>query len=325
MPTLTNWNPEDPSAWSAGGSRTAWRNLAVSVPSLLAAFCIWMFWSVLTVRMKEAGFPFTPAQLFTLISIAGLSGATLRIPSAFLVGLAGGRNTIALTTGLLLIPALAAGAALQNPATPFSTFAVIAALSGIGGGNFASSMANINGFFPKRLAGLALGLNAGIGNLGVSVMQVVTPAVMGASMFGALAGGPHLTAAGRALWIQNGALVWVPFLVLLAILAWFLMDNREGQDCEPVGLALLKILGLQVIGLAATALGVAILLRFSLGLPAQMGVLLLTILVALGLLKLLPGRVRTGLSAQFAIFPEKHTWVMTVLYLMTFGSFIGFS
>ena len=92
MAKLTDWKPEDPQAWAAGGSRTAWRNLAVSVPALLSAFCIWMFWSVLTVRMKEAGFPFTAAQLFTLISIAGLSGATLRIPSAFLVGLAGGRH-----------------------------------------------------------------------------------------------------------------------------------------------------------------------------------------------------------------------------------------
>lgn len=153
MAKLTDWNPEDPQAWAAGGSRTAWRNLTVSVPALLSAFSIWMFWSVLTVRMKEAGFPFTAAQLFTLISIAGLSGATLRIPSAFLVALAGGRNTVALTTALLLAPALGAGIALQDKATSFGTFAVLAALSGIGGGNFASSMANINGFFPSAWLG----------------------------------------------------------------------------------------------------------------------------------------------------------------------------
>lgn len=325
MAKLTDWKPEDPQAWAAGGSRTAWRNLAVSVPALLSAFCIWMFWSVLTVRMKEAGFPFTAAQLFTLISIAGLSGATLRIPSAFLVGLAGGRNTIALTTALLVAPALGAGIALQDKATPFATFAILAALSGIGGGNFASSMANINGFFPKRLAGLALGLNAGVGNLGVSIMQILVPAVMGTSLFGALAGAPHLNAAGRQLWVQNGALVWVPFLAVVALLAWFLMDNREGQDCEPTSLALLKILGLHLIGFAATAMGVLLLLRFKLGLLPQMGVLVLTILVCLGLMKLLPGKIKTGLDAQFAIFPKKHTWIMTVLYLMTFGSFIGFS
>ena len=326
MANLTNWNPEDPKAWVAGAAKTSWRNLAISVPSLLCAFAVWMFWSVLTVRMKEAGFPFTPAQLFTLISIAGLSGATLRIPSSFLVSLAGGRNTIALTTALLIIPALGAGIALQDKTTSFSTFAVMAALSGIGGGNFASSMSNINGFFPKRLAGLALGLNAGVGNLGVSIMQFVVPAVMGAAMFGSLAGAPHLVAAtGKQMWVQNGAFVWVPILAVLAVLAWFFMDNREGQDSEPLGLALLKVLGLHAIGFAATAVGVLLLLNFKLGLPAQMGVLVLTVLLCLGLMKLLPGKIKTGLDAQFLIFPKKHTWVMTVLYLMTFGSFIGFS
>ena len=121
MAKLTEWKPEDEQFWKSGGSKTAWRNLAISVPSLLCAFAVWMFWSVLTVRMKEAGFPFTPAQLFTLISIAGLSGATLRIPSSFLVSLAGGRNTIALTTALLIIPALGAGIALQDKTTSFST------------------------------------------------------------------------------------------------------------------------------------------------------------------------------------------------------------
>ncbi len=153
MPRITDWRPEDPVAWSGGQSRTAWRNLAVSVPALLAAFAVWMFWSILAVRMKDAGFPFTPAQLFTLISIAGLSGATLRIPSSFLVTLAGGRNTVAVTTALLVIPALGAGIALQDTRTSFTTFAVLATLSGIGGGNFASSMANIPGFFPRRIAG----------------------------------------------------------------------------------------------------------------------------------------------------------------------------
>ncbi len=325
MAKLTNWNPEDSKAWEGGGSRTAWRNLAISVPSLLCAFSVWMFWSVLTVRMREAGFPFTSGQLFTLISIAGLSGATLRIPSSFLVSLAGGRNTIALTTALLIIPALGAGIALQDKSTSFSTFAVMAALSGIGGGNFASSMSNINGFFPKRLAGLALGLNAGVGNLGVSIMQYLVPAVMGASMFGALAGAPHIAATGKQLWVQNGGFVWVPILAVLAVLAWFFMDNREGQDSEPIGLALLKILGLHAIGFASTAVGVLLLLQFKLGLLAQMGVLVLTILICLGLMKLLPGKIKVGLDAQFQIFPRKHTWVMTVLYLMTFGSFIGFS
>jgi NNP family nitrate/nitrite transporter-like MFS transporter len=325
MATITRWNPEDPQAWADGQSRTAWRNLALSVPALLLGFAVWMFWSILAVRMREAGFPFTPAQLFTLISIAGLSGATLRIPSSFLVSLAGGRNTVAATTALLLVPALGAGIALQDTRTSFTTFVVLATLSGIGGGNFASSMANIPGFFPKRLAGTALGLNGGLGNLGVSVMQLVIPAVLGCSLFGALAGAPHLTAAGRALYLQNGALVWVPVLALCAILAWKFMDNLPGQDSAPLGLALLKILGLHLLGLAAAALGVVLLLRFHLGLLAQLGVLVLTIAASLGLLRLLPGRIRTRLTQDFRMFGNPRTWTLTLLYLGTFGSFIGFS
>jgi NNP family nitrate/nitrite transporter-like MFS transporter len=325
MSKITHWNPDEPAEWAGGQSRVAWRNLAVSIPALLAAFAVWMFWSILAVRMKDAGFPFTPAQLFTLISIAGLSGATLRIPSSFLVSLAGGRNTIAITTALLIVPALGAGIALQDTGTPFTTFAALAVLSGIGGGNFASSMANIPGFFPKRIAGSALGLNGGLGNLGVSVMQFVIPAVIGLAMFGSLAGAPRITSAGKALYLANGALVWVPVAAVLAVLAWVFMDNLPGQDSEPLGLAILKILGLHLLGLAVTTLGVVLLLGFKLGLPAQVGVLLLTILLSLGLLRLIPGRIRGRLATDFKMFSHKNTWVLTVLYLGTFGSFIGFS
>jgi NNP family nitrate/nitrite transporter-like MFS transporter len=325
MPTIHSWNPEDPTAWAGGQSRTAWRNLAVSIPALLVAFAVWMFWSILAVRMRDAGFPFTPAQLFTLISLAGLSGATLRIPASFLVSLAGGRNTVAVTTALLIIPALGAGMALRDPATPFATFAVLAVLSGIGGGNFASSMANIPGFFPKRIAGTALGLNGGLGNLGVSVMQLVIPLVIGTSLFGALAGGPHLTSTGKALFLQNGALVWVPVLVVLSLVAWFGMDNLPGQDSEPLAVAILKILGLHLLGLAVTGLAVLVLLNFKLGLPAQVGVLALTILLCLGLLRAIPGRVQVRLAQDFQIFRRSATWSLTFLYLGTFGSFIGFS
>jgi NNP family nitrate/nitrite transporter-like MFS transporter len=326
MTKLTQWKPEDPQAWAAGGSRIAWRNLAFSVPSLLCAFAVWMFWSILTVRMKDVGFPFTDAQLFTLISIAGLSGATLRIPNSFMVALAGGRNVVALTTALLLAPALGAGIALQSLATPFSTFVILAVLSGVGGGNFSSSMSNINGFFPKRLSGLALGLNAGIGNLGVSVMQLVVPAVMGSALFGALSGAPHITALGKQMWVQNGALVWLPFLVVLALGSWFFMNNLPAHDSEPTSGALFTILGLHLPAFASVGLIAWIVVRYpKLSLSAQLGLVLLAIVVCLALLKLLPGKVKTSLDKQFAIFRMKHTWVMTLLYIMTFGSFIGYS
>lgn len=321
----TSWNPEDPEAWQQGGARRAWRNLAISIPSLLAAFGVWMFWSVLTVRMKEAGFPFSDAQLFTLISIAGLVGSTLRIPSSFLVGLAGGRNTIALTTGLLAVPALGAGLALQDRSTSFATFALLAALSGIGGGNFASSMANVPAFWPKRLAGTALGLNGGLGNLGVSVMQLATPLVMGGALFGALGGAPHLSATGKLVFVQNGALLWAPVALGLAVAAWCFMDNLPGQDASPTWRALLRILGLHLLGFAAAGLGVLALLLLKPGLAGQVLVLVGTLLAALGLLKLLRGAAKQRLDAQFALFRNAHTWSLSFLYLGTFGSFIGLS
>lgn len=327
MAKLTEWKPEDERFWSEGGAAVAWRNLSFSVPSLLCAFSVWMFWSILTVKMKEAGFPFTDAQLFTIISIAGLSGATLRIPNSFMVALAGGRNVVAVTTLLLLGASLGAGIALQDRTTSFATFAVLAVLSGVGGGNFSSSMSNINGFFPKRLSGLALGLNAGIGNLGVSLMQFLVPAVMASAMFGSLAGAPHLVAATqKAIYVQNGALVWVPLVLVLGLASWFKMDNLPAHDSEPTSAAVGKILGLHALAFAAAGLVAWILVKApKLSLGAQLGLVVLAILVCLGLLKLLPGKIKASLDKQFSIFGMKHTWVMTLLYIMTFGSFIGYS
>ena len=132
---------------------------------------MWLYWSVITVQMLNLGFPFTNAELFTLSSIAGLTGATLRIPSSFFIRLAGGRNTIFFTTALLMIPAAGTGFALLSQDTPLWVFQLMAFLSGLGGGNFASSMSNISFFYPKRMQGLSLGLNAGLGNAGVTTMQ----------------------------------------------------------------------------------------------------------------------------------------------------------
>lgn len=325
MSKTTNWNPEDPELWEQEGKRIAYRNLSISVPSLLCAFAVWMFWSILTVQMKRVGFPFSDPQLFTLIAVAGLTGATLRIPSSFLVGLAGGRNVVAVTTGLLIIPAVGAGSAVQNLSTPFSTFVILAGLSGIGGGNFASSMSNISFFFPKRMAGTALGVNAGVGNLGVSLMQVLMPILVTVPLFGVakeLIPMRTTVVGGHQIWIQNGPLVWVPVLGALALGAWFAMDNLPGQDSNNTFLAVLKILGLHLLGFAGAAVGLLLLLHFKL---SQWLVLPLTIFITLGMLKALPGRVKTGLDSQFLIFNKQDNWLMTVLYLMSFGSFIGFS
>jgi MFS transporter, NNP family, nitrate/nitrite transporter len=322
------WNPEDAVCWESG-KRVAYRNLWISVPCLLCAFAVWSYWSIITVQMKNLGFPFSDSQLFTLTAIAGLTGATLRIPNAFLIAIAGGRNVIAITTGLLLIPSLGAGMALQDRNTPFETFVILAALSGIGGGNFASSMSNISFFFPKRMQGTALGINAGLGNLGVSVMQVLLPLIMTFALFGSLSGDPLLLpvaiggkAVGTPVWIQNCGLVWVPVLALLTLIAWFGMTNLPLFRPTSTALAIVKILGLITMGFAGSAAGLYLLL--ALGWPMWI-VLPVTVVATLLLMRLLPGQVAAGLHRQFGIFRAKHNWVMTWLYVMTFGSFIGYS
>ena len=184
---LTNWNPEDSQQWASTGKRIANRNLWLSIPCLLCSFAIWLYWGIITVQMLNLGFPFSQADLFTLMAIAGLSGATLRIPSTFFIRLAGGRNTIFLTTALLILPAAGTGWMLTNPETPLWQFQLMALLSGFGGGNFASSMSNISFFFPKKVQGYSLGMNAGLGNFGVTTMQILIPLVMTAALFGGTA------------------------------------------------------------------------------------------------------------------------------------------
>ncbi|MFO7603665.1 MAG: MFS transporter, partial [Gammaproteobacteria bacterium] len=185
---IKEWNVEDKAFWEHTGKQIANRNLWISIPNLLCGFAVWLMWGIITVQMLNLGFPFEPAQLFTLTAIAGLTGATLRIPASFMIRIAGGRNTIFLTSTMLIIPALGAGIALQNPQTPLWVFQLLAFLSGVGGGNFAASMSNISTFFPKRKQGLALGMNAGLGNFGVTTMQILIPAVMTLGLFGILAG-----------------------------------------------------------------------------------------------------------------------------------------
>ncbi|STZ55933.1 Nitrite facilitator 1 [Moraxella lacunata] len=256
---IHDWRPEDDEFWENGGKQTANRNLWISIPALLLGFAVWVIWSVVVVRMPDAGFNFTKDQLFWLTALPALSGATLRIFYSFMVPVFGGRRWTALSTASLLIPMLWMGFALQNPNTPFSVFVIIALLCGLGGGNFSSSMSNISFFYPKSKQGTALGLNAGLGNLGVSTVQFVVPAVIGLSIIGT---GVTLDN-GKSLYLHNAAFVWVPFIALMAILAWFFMNDLSSA--------------------------------------------------------------KTSFKDQSIIFKRYHNWVMCILYLGTFGSFIGFS
>ena len=338
MANILNWNVEDNQFWESTGKKIAVRNLLISVPCLLLAFAVWIMWSIIIVQMQNLGFLFDPdpatntALLYTLPAIAGLAGATLRIPNSFLIAIGGGRNVIFTTTTLLLIPTVGVGLALQNPSTSYLTFAVLAALSGFGGGNFASSMSNISFFFPKRVQGSSLGLNAGLGNLGVSLMQLLLPIAMAVAVFGTMGGdGIALPAAigdkaeGTIVYIQNAGYIWVPLIALFAIAAWFWMDNLSSvsPNSHHTLASLGKTLFLLLLGLVAAGVGLFLLL----GLGWNMWIVLpITIALTVFLMKVLsPGELKESLNKQFAIFGNKHNWIMTIIYTMTFGSFIGFS
>jgi MFS transporter, NNP family, nitrate/nitrite transporter len=222
---IADWRPEDADFWRSGGRAVARRNLWVSTYCLLLSFAVWMVWSVVVARLPAIGFDFTTDQLFWLAALPGLSGATLRIFYAFLVPVFGGRLWTTLSTGSLLIPAFGIGYAVQNPDTPYLIFLVLALLCGFGGGNFASSMANISYFFPKAEKGNALAINAGLGNLGVSVMQFLVPVVITFSLFGALGGQAQVASSGTQLWMQNAGFVWVPLIMIGTLAAWFGMND----------------------------------------------------------------------------------------------------
>ncbi len=337
---IDKWDVEDNAFWESTGKTIATRNLWISIPSLLCGFAVWLYWGIITVQMLNLGFHFTQAELFTLSAIAGLSGATLRIPSTFFIRIAGGRNTIFFTTALLMIPAVGTGFALKNADTPLWYFQMLALLSGFGGGNFASSMSNISFFFPKRVQGTSLGLNAGLGNFGVTTMQILIPLVMTVGIFG----GDSMVLVntsgtllgkipeGTETYIQNAGFLWLVFLIPLAFLGWFGMNNIVTEAVTPKPgnpvTSMLKISMLLLIALATASFGLYLLLPppVGIGLLNKWIVLPLVIVSTLLLLRYLTrGELQANLKHQFKIFNNKHTWAMTIIYTMTFGSFIGFS
>ncbi|MES3022938.1 MAG: NarK family nitrate/nitrite MFS transporter [Pseudomonadota bacterium] len=225
---IATWEPETPAFWKASGRSTAQRNLWISIPALLLAFAVWMVWSVVVVNLPNIGFKYSTNQLFWLTALPGLSGATLRIFYSFMVPIFGGRKWTALSTASLLIPAIGIGFAVQDITTGYPTMLLLALLCGFGGGNFASSMANISFFYPKAQKGQALGMNAGLGNLGVSVVQFVVPLVITVGLFGALGGESQSWvkgAASKSMWLQNAGFIWVPFIVVTTLMAWFGMND----------------------------------------------------------------------------------------------------
>jgi len=224
MTIIQHWNPEDRACWDRSGRAVARRNLWVSVPALVLAMAVWMLWSVVVVHLPAVGFRYSTNQLFWLTALPALCGATLRIFYAFAVPMIGGRRFTTLSTASLLLPAVGIGLAVQDPGTPFEWMVVLALLCGLGGGNFASSMANISFFFPSARQGYALGLNAGLGHLGVALVQILVPLAIGVGVFGVLGGPPQPTEHGP-MWLQNAGFVWVPLILASTAAAWFGMDD----------------------------------------------------------------------------------------------------
>jgi len=349
---MSYWNPEDEQFWEDKGRSVAIRNLVVSIPNLLCGFAVWLYWGMVAKFIQrlhfadETLFDFTfmndgnayggdayRALLFTLPAVAGLAGATLRVPNSFMIAICGGRNVKFMTTTLLLLPAFGAGIALQNPDTPFLIFILLAALAGVGGGAFASSMSNISFFFPKRMQGLSLGLNAGIGNLGVSVMQFLLPWIITFGAFGRFGGeGYEIPAQGGGevvIWVQNAGFVWLPILAFFAVAAFLFMDNLPQHKCGPTPVAVAKYLWLTVLGFLGAAVAIALLIVPWGGFPELLKIFVLlavAVIVTLAAMRFLtPEETKNSLVHQFSIFQDKHNWIMTYLYTMTFGSFIGYA
>ncbi len=344
MKTITKWDVEDNQFWESTGKSIANRNLWISIPNLLLGFAVWIYWGVIVGLMQGVhdtnpalfsftwgndGVPLTGnayrALLYTLPAVAGLAGATLRIPNSFMIAICGGRNVKFMTTLLMILPAVGAGIALQTPDTGFGVYIMLAALSGIGGGAFASSMSNISFFFPKRMQGLSLGLNAGIGNLGVAVMQVTIPLIITVGVFG----GESSILKGNPIWIQNAALVWVPILAVFAILAFLFMNNLPQHKCGPTPVAIGKYLWLQFLGFAGAAIAIYLLIMSWGAFPVLLKIFVILVIAVICTLVfmryLTPKATKESLISQFDIFSNKHNWIMTWLYVMTFGSFIGYA
>lgn len=230
---IDEWEPEDESFWENSGKRTAWRNLLISTFTLFLGFAVWVIWSVVVVYLPDVGFDYSDSELFLLIALPSLAGATGRVMYSFVVPIFGGRRWNTLATALLLIPTVGIGFAVQNPDTPFWLMALIATAAGFGGAQFSSSMDHISHFFPEREEGLALGINGGISNIGVSAAQFLIPIVIFTSLggFGGTAQTMVTDNPGEtAVWLQNAGLIWVPFILIGTVASYVGMNDIVGLE-----------------------------------------------------------------------------------------------
>lgn len=256
---ISNWNPEDKKFWESGGKFVARRNLIWSIIAEHLGFSIWLIWSIVATKLPQVGFHYTTDQLFQLVALPGLVGSLVRFPYTFAVTTFGGRNWTIFSASVLFIPTIALSYFVTQPDTPFQTMLIVAALAGLGGGNFASSMANISFFYPDRMKGWALGLNAAGGNIGVSSVQLLTPIVLSLGVINLY----QATPGPGGIYLLNAGLMWLLPLAIAVAGAIFCMNNLTSA--------------------------------------------------------------RSSFTDQLAIVGRKHTWIMSYIYIGTFGSFIGYS
>src|SRR5665213_4225682 len=255
---ISDWNPEDEAFWQAGGKTVARRNLIWSILAEHIGFSVWLIWSIVATKLPQAGFHYTTDQLFQLVALPGLIGSLMRFPYTFAVPRFGGRNWTIVSATLLSIPTILLAFFVTQRDTPFPLMLLVAATAGLGGGNFASSMANISFFYPDRMKGWALGLNAAGGNIGVSSVQLLTPILMGVGLLNLYQASPV-----AGIYLQNAGLMWVLPLCVAVFGAIFFMNNLTSA--------------------------------------------------------------KSSFRDQLAVVKRKHTWIMALIYVGTFGSFIGYS
>ena len=256
---ISDWNPENEKFWESTGKYIARRNLNWSMLALHHGFAIWLIWSIVVTRLPQAGFHYTTDQLFQLVALPGLIGSLARFPYGFAPAIFGGRNWTIVSAAVLFIPTLSLAYFVTQPETPFWLMLIVAATAGLGGGNFASSMANISFFYPDRMKGWALGLNAAAGNIGVSVVQLVAPLLLGFGFISLYL----ITPTADGLYLANAGLMWIVPLTVAVIGVYLFMNNLTSA--------------------------------------------------------------RSSFKDQLVIVKRKHTWVMSYIYIGTFGSFIGYS
>jgi NNP family nitrate/nitrite transporter-like MFS transporter len=256
---ISDWNPEDEKFWNAKGKFIARRNLIWSIVTEHIGFSVWLIWSIVATKLPAAGFHYSTDELFQLVALPGLVGSIMRFPYTFAVTTFGGRNWTIFSGAVLFIPTIALAYFVTKVDTPFWLMLSISALAGLGGGNFASSMANISFFYPNRMKGWALGLNAAGGNIGVSGVQLLTPILLGFGIINLYQGTPG----AGGIYLQNAGLMWLLPLVIAVTGAALFMNNLTSA--------------------------------------------------------------RSSFKNQLAVISRKHTWIMSYIYIGTFGSFIGYS